>query len=91
MVEVDLGERKTDRSKSTNSEFTKYAINNVRIKSYNHNGYRTRSAVTIIARKQKKKFYWDDKKLFFRLIPGDLHNMFKTICINMFNFEAVFK
>lgn len=90
MVEVDLGERKTDRSKSTNSEFTKYAMNNVRIKSYNHNGYRTRSAVTIIARKQKK-FYWDDKKLFFRLIPGDLHNMFKTICINMVNFEAVFK
>ena len=48
-----------------------------------------RSAVTIIAR--KKKFNWDDKKLFFWLIPGDLHNMFKTICINMVNFEAVFK
>lgn len=90
MVEVDLGERKTDRSKSTNSEFTKYAMNNVRTKSYNHNGYRMRSTVTIIARKQKK-FYWDDKKLFFRLISGDLHNMFKTICINMVNFEAVFK
>lgn len=53
MVEVDLGERKTDRSKSTNSEFTKYAMNNVRMKSYNHNDYRMRSAVTIIARKQK--------------------------------------
>lgn len=54
MVEVDLGERKTDRSKSTNSEFTKYAMNNVRIKSYNHNGYRMRSAVMIMAQKQKK-------------------------------------
>ena len=53
MVEVDLGERKTDRSKSTNSEFTKYAMNNVRIKSYNHTGYCMRSAVMIMAQKQK--------------------------------------
>lgn len=38
-----------------------------------------------------KKFNWDDKKLFFWLILGDLYNMFKIICINMVNFEVVFK
>ena len=90
MVEVDLGERKTDRSKSTNSEFTKYAMNNVRIKSYNHNGYRMRSSVMIMAQKQKQLIGMTGN-CFFWLIPGDLHNMFKTICINMVNFEAVFK
>lgn len=34
VVEVDLGEKKYERSKSSNTEFTKYAMDNVRNVSY---------------------------------------------------------